>query len=106
MSHEMEMLHRGATFRAAIGCGAEIVAAAFAEAGAIQTTRAEDRAKTDRGEDDEEQSGEPVRDVKDASGPWRRDTVNVAEAENRERSGPWERPQGVAGLVHRVGRTG
>ena len=51
-----------AAFRTAIGCGAEIVAAVRAEAGAMSATRAEDRAKANRGEDGEKESGEPVWD--------------------------------------------
>src|SRR5689334_23275631 len=51
--------HRSA-FWAAVGCGAKIVAAVWAEAGAVTATRAEDGAETDRGRDGEEKSGEPV----------------------------------------------
>jgi hypothetical protein len=48
---------------------------------------AEDRAKTKCGEDGEEESGEPVREVDGANGVDRCLVVNVAEAEERYDSG-------------------
>ncbi len=52
-----------ATFRASIGCGAEVVAAVLAEADAVAATGAEDGAKTKEREDGEEESEEPVWEV-------------------------------------------
>ncbi len=72
--------------RAAIGRGAEIVAAARAEAGAIATAGAEHRAKPQRREHGEEQSEEPVRQPEESRGvDIRRWQVidDEAEAENR-----------------------
>src|SRR5687767_709404 len=50
------------TLGAAIGRGAEVVAAPRAAAGAAKTTRAECRAEAQRGEDREDQDEGPVRE--------------------------------------------
>ena len=76
-----------ATFRTSIGRGAEVVAASRAAAGAITATlraRSEDGAKVERGEDGEEESGEPVREVDEAHALFHRLGPRViAEAEER-----------------------
>ena len=81
-----ECLPHRPTLRASVGCGAEIVAAVWTEAGAIATTGAEDGAETDRGEDGEEESGEPVGEEDGADVVARYCVVNVAEAEERNES--------------------
>src|SRR4051812_6856725 len=66
-SFVIRILHATA-FRAEIGRGAKVVAAVFAEAGAMTSTGAEDGAETNGGEDGEEQSDEPVREHEGAPG--------------------------------------
>jgi hypothetical protein len=74
-----------AAFRAAAACGAEVVAAAWAEAHAMTTAGAADGAKTHPREHGEQESGEPERDV-DGANPAvmrRLGLIVVREAEER-----------------------
>jgi hypothetical protein len=70
-----------AAFGAAIGRGAEIVAAVRAEAGAIPAARAEDGTEADRREHREDQGEEPMRKPDDPKSIGRRAINKVADAE-------------------------
>ena len=63
MCHETEILHRGPAVRAAIGCGAEVVAAVEAEAelASLGATTVRTGEQPVCGSDREEQSEKPVR---------------------------------------------
>ena len=64
MSHEMEILHRGAAFGAAIGRGAQVVAAGWTEAElpSLGATTVRSDEEPVCGRDGEEDGGEPERE--------------------------------------------
>ena len=80
MSHENQIVNTSVSqssvryvpaLGASIGCGAEVVAAVWAETGAIAASIAEDPPETDCGEDGEEQSEVPVWEPEAAKSLWR-----------------------------------
>jgi hypothetical protein len=87
-----------AAFWAAIGCGAEVVAAAWADAEAIEAARAEDGEEAECGEDGEEESEEPVGEEDDAISKHCAPNVPTAD----EGDQPWI----VAEVERRRGRIG